>query len=122
TDIKDHSFSFTRKAEAIAEQAKLDGIYAVRPSLAAEQAHAATTVRSYKSLARVERAFRCMKTVDLELRPVFHWTAAPCVRKYCCACWAITWNGTCARSWRRCRSTTMTGLPTRHSARLRWPR
>jgi Transposase DDE domain len=75
TDIKDHSFSFTRKAEAIAEQAKLDGIYVVRTSLAAEQADAATTVRSYKSLARVERAFRCMKTVDLELRPVFHWTA-----------------------------------------------
>ncbi len=48
----------------------------VRTSLAAEQADAATTVRSYKSLARVERAFRCMKTVDLELRPVFHWTAA----------------------------------------------
>jgi Transposase DDE domain len=76
TDIKDHSFSFTRRAEAIAEQAKLDGIYVVRTSLAAEQADAATTVRSYKSLARVERAFRCMKTVDLELRPVFHWTAA----------------------------------------------
>jgi hypothetical protein len=76
TDIKDHSFSFTRKAEAIAEQAKLDGIYVVRTSLAAEQADAATTVRSYKSLARVERAFRCMKTADLELRPVFHWTAA----------------------------------------------
>jgi hypothetical protein len=75
TDIKDHSFSFTRKAEAIAEQAKLDGIYVVRTSLAAELADAATTVRSYKSLARVERAFRCMKTVDLELRPVFHWTA-----------------------------------------------
>jgi hypothetical protein len=76
TDIKDHSFSFTRKAEAIAEQAKLDGIYVVRTSLAAELADAATTVRSYKSLARVERAFRCMKTADLELRPVFHWTAA----------------------------------------------
>ena len=76
TDIKDHSFSFARNVETIAEQAKLDGIYVVRTSLAAEQADAATTVRSYKSLARVERAFRCMKTVDLELRPVFHWTAA----------------------------------------------
>ena len=76
TDIKDHSFSFARNAKTIAEQAKLDGIYVVRTSLAAEQADAATTVRSYKSLARVERAFRCMKTVDLELRPVFHWTAA----------------------------------------------
>lgn len=33
----------------------------------------ASTVRSYKSLARVERAFRCIKTVDLHVRPVRHW-------------------------------------------------
>ena len=85
TDIKADSFSFTRKAEAIAEEAKLDGIYVVRTSLPAEQADAATTVRSYKSLARVERAFRCMKTVDLELRPVFHWTA-PRVRAHVLLC------------------------------------
>jgi hypothetical protein len=85
TDIKADSFSFTRKAEAIAQEAKLDGIYVVRTSLAAEQADAITTVRSYKSLARVERAFRCMKTVDLELRPVFHWTA-PRVRAHVLLC------------------------------------
>jgi hypothetical protein len=85
TDIKADSFSFTRKAEAIAEEAKLDGIYVVRTSLPAEQADAATTVRSYKSLARVERAFRCLKTVDLELRPVFHWTA-PRVRAHVLLC------------------------------------
>ena len=85
TVMTDHSFVFTRKAEAIAEEAKLDGIYVVRTSLAAEQADAATTVRSYKSLARVERAFRCMKTVDLELRPVFHWTA-PRVRAHVLLC------------------------------------
>ncbi len=57
----------------------------MRTSLAAEQADAATTVRSYKSLARVERAFRCMKTVDLELRPVFHWTS-PRVRAHVLLC------------------------------------
>jgi hypothetical protein len=85
TVITDDGFVFTRKAEAIAEEARLDGIYVVRTSLAAEQADAATTVRSYKSLARVERAFRCMKTVDLELRPVFHWTA-PRVRAHVLLC------------------------------------
>jgi hypothetical protein len=42
-------------------------------------------VRSYKSLARVERAFRCMKTVDLDIRPVFHWTA-PRVRAHVLPC------------------------------------
>ena len=35
----------------------------------------AATVRSYKSLALVERAFRCIKTVDLQVRPVHHWLA-----------------------------------------------
>ena len=85
TVITDASFVFTRNAEAIAEEARLDGIYVVRTSLRAEQADAATTVRSYKSLARVERAFRCMKTVDLELRPVFHWTE-PRVRAHVLLC------------------------------------
>jgi hypothetical protein len=72
--IADDSFSFTRKAEAIAKEARLDGIYVVRTSLTAEQSDAANTVRSYKSLSQVERAFRCFKLTDLELRPVFHWT------------------------------------------------
>jgi len=85
TVMTDATFSFTRKTEAIAEEARLDGIYVVRTSLPAEQADAATTVRSYKSLARVERAFRCMKTVDLELRPVFHWTS-PRVRAHVLLC------------------------------------
>ena len=46
---------------------------------------AAGTVRAYKSLAQVERAFRCFKTVDLDLRPVFHWTA-PRVRAHVLLC------------------------------------
>ena len=48
---------------------------AVRTSLAAEVLDDASTVRSYKSLSRVERAFRCIKTVDLQVRPVHHWLA-----------------------------------------------
>ena len=36
---------------------------------------APTTVRSYKRLCRVERAFRSLKTVDLKVRPVFHYSA-----------------------------------------------
>ena len=52
-----------------------DGIYVVRTSLPAESFDGATTVRSYKSLALVERAFRCIKTVDLQVRPVYPWLA-----------------------------------------------
>jgi Transposase DDE domain len=83
--ITEAAFSFTRKAEAIADEARFDGFYVLRTSLSAEQADATTTVRAYKSLARVERAFRCIKTVDLALRPVFHWTA-PRVRAHVLLC------------------------------------
>ena len=74
-DIADASFSFARKATEIAAEAAIDGIYVVRTSLPVEICDDATTVRSYKSLALVERAFRCIKTVDLQVRPVYHWLA-----------------------------------------------
>ena len=83
--ITDDAFRFTRKAEAIAEEARFDGFYVLRTSLPAQQADTAATVRRYKSLAQVERAFRCIKTIDLELRPVFHWTA-PRVRAHVLLC------------------------------------
>lgn len=40
----------------------------------AEEKTAVETVESYKSLMRVEQAFRSMKTVQLEIRPVYHKT------------------------------------------------
>ena len=64
---------WTRKADAIAAEAALDGLYVIRTSLTADQLDAAATVAAYKSLANVERAFRSMKTVDLHVRPVFHY-------------------------------------------------
>jgi transposase len=74
-DISDTSFSFARKDTEIAAEAATDGIYVVRTSLPVASFDDATTVRSYKSLALVERAFRCIKTVDLQVRPVYHWLA-----------------------------------------------
>jgi hypothetical protein len=74
-DIADSRFAFARKTEAIAAEAALDGIYVVRTSLPATVLDAAATVRSYKSLSLVERAFRCLKTVDLQIRPIYHWLA-----------------------------------------------
>jgi hypothetical protein len=68
-DITDTAFSFARKTGEIAAEAATDGIYVVRTSLPAETLDDAATVRSYKSLALVERAFRCIKTVDLHARP-----------------------------------------------------
>jgi hypothetical protein len=74
-DITDNYFAFARKTEEIAAEAALDGIYVVRTSLPATVLDDPTTVRSYKSLSLVERAFRCLKTVDLQVRPVYHWLA-----------------------------------------------
>ena len=70
--IADDSFSYARKAESIAAEAALDGLYVVRTSLPAGQLDAAGAVGAYKRLSRVERAFRSLKTVDLKVRPVFH--------------------------------------------------
>ncbi|MDQ2818355.1 MAG: IS1634 family transposase [Candidatus Eremiobacteraeota bacterium] len=83
--ITDAAFGFTRKADAIADEARFDGFYVLRTSLTAAQVDAAGTVRAYKSLALVERAFRSIKTVDLALRPVFHWTP-PRVRAHVLLC------------------------------------
>jgi hypothetical protein len=73
--ITDTCFTFTRKADEITAEAALDGIYIVRTSLPATALDDTATVRNYKSLSLVERAFRCLKTVDLQIRPVYHWLA-----------------------------------------------
>jgi len=83
--IADDAFSFAQYPLSLAAEAALDGIYVVRTSLPAEHSDAAATVRAYKSLSGVEHAFRSLKTVDLELRPVFHWTA-PRVRAHVLLC------------------------------------
>ncbi len=74
-DITDTRFSFARKTGEITVEAALDGLYVVRTSLPVSALDDTATVRSYKSLSLVERAFRCIKTVDLQIRPVYHWLA-----------------------------------------------
>ena len=74
-DIDEAAFAYRRKAEGIAAEAALDGVYIIRTSLEREQMEAADCVRNYKSLANVERAFRSLKTIDLKVRPIHHRTA-----------------------------------------------
>lgn len=64
--------SWTRRDDAIRQEAQLDGFYVLRTSEA--RLSAADTVRHYKSLAHVERAFRCLKGMDLRVRPIHHRT------------------------------------------------
>jgi transposase len=75
-EIRDGYLAWQRRSDRIAEEARLDGIYVIRTSVPAEHLDTAETVQAYKDLSRVERAFRSMKTVDLEIRPIRHWTAA----------------------------------------------
>jgi hypothetical protein len=83
--IADTDFSFARDLAAIETEARLDGIYVIRTSVEADALSAGETVQAYKDLARVERAFRCLKTVDLDIRPIRHWTA-PRVRAHVLVC------------------------------------
>src|SRR5882724_3330864 len=97
--ITDDTFSFAQNHLSIAAEAALDGIYVVRTNLPAAHSDAPTgqargltahaTVRAYKSLSGVEHAFRSLKTVDLELRPVFIGWRRGWARTSCFACWPI---------------------------------
>jgi len=70
--ITDNSLSFSRNQDNIAAEAALDGLYVIRTSVPAQRMDAPTCVRTYKSLAQVERAFRSIKTMDLKVRPIHH--------------------------------------------------
>jgi hypothetical protein len=71
-EIDDDRFDYRRNQERINEEAALDGIYVLRTSVPAAQLASADVVRSYKQLAEVERAFRTLKSTDLEIRPINH--------------------------------------------------
>jgi hypothetical protein len=87
-------FGYRRKTRQIAEEAALDGLYAVRTSLPEDTLEDAATVRAYKSLAMVEGAFRCLKIVDLHVRPIHHWLEDR-VRAHvflCMLAYYVEWN------------------------------
>lgn len=67
-------FSYERKKDAITLEASLDGIYIIRTSEPHARMSAEDTVRNYKNLAQVERAFRSLKGLELLVRPIFHRT------------------------------------------------
>jgi hypothetical protein len=73
-DITDDTFAFTHDQDHISAEAALDGLYVIRTTIGPEQMDPAKVVATYKSLARVERDFRSIKSIDLDLRPIHHWT------------------------------------------------
>jgi hypothetical protein len=70
--ITDDTFGFDRNTEAIEAEGRLDGFYVIRTNLDKTTLATSDVVRVYKSLSQAERAFRSIKTVDLEIRPIHH--------------------------------------------------
>ena len=92
--IADGVFTWTRRADAIRQEEQLDGIYVIRTSEPKQRLSAADSVRSYKRLAQVERAFRSLKGVDLMVRPIFH-RVEPRVRAHillCMLAYYVEWH------------------------------
>jgi hypothetical protein len=97
--IGEGNFTWSRRAESIAEEEKVDGIYVLRTSESKEQLSAEDTVRSYKRLAEVERAFRCLKGIDLLVRPIRHRTEdrVPAHIFLCVLAYYVEWH--LRRAW-----------------------
>jgi transposase len=92
--IADGVFSWSRDNASIRQEEELDGIYVIRTSEAAADLTAADCVRTYKSLALVERAFRCLKGLDLLVRPIRH-RIDPRVRAHvllCMLAYYVEWH------------------------------
>ena len=97
--ISENHFAWSRCAESITQEEKLDGIYVLRTSEPEERLSAEDTVRSYKSLAEVERAFRCLKGIDLLVRPIRHRTEerVPAHIFLCMLAYYVEWH--LRRAW-----------------------
>jgi transposase len=93
-ETTEHSFNYYRKDENIKAEAKFDGIYVIRTSLPNSKISSEDTVRQYKKLSQVERAFRSLKSIDLNLRPIHHYTEKR-VRAHifiCMLAYYVTWH------------------------------
>lgn len=71
-EITESAFTYRRNAERIEGEASLDGIYVIRTSVPKQTMGSEEAVQAYKDLSRIERGFRSLKTVDLEVRPIHH--------------------------------------------------
>jgi transposase len=92
--IADGILKWERRQEAIEQESKLDGIYVIRTSESKKQLTAEDTVRTYKNLSQVERAFRTMKGIDLLVRPIRHRTEnrVPAHIFLCMLAYYIKWH------------------------------
>ena len=69
---RSHKLTWKLNEEKIISEQQLDGCYIIRTDVPKETMDTGEVVKSYKELGNIERAFRNMKTVTLEMRPVHH--------------------------------------------------
>ena len=116
--ITKDSFTSSRRANEIAQEAMLDGLYVVRTSVSKNTLDAEHVVKTYKSLSHVERAFRSLKTVDLQLRPIYHHKDDRIrAHVFICMLAYYTWNGTCGSDCERCYSMIAIAKSRKHHGR-----
>ncbi len=72
-EITESGFTYERKQELIAQEKALDGVYILRTSVEKKVMNEFEVVKAYKSLSAVEEAFRCYKSIDLKVRPIYHY-------------------------------------------------
>jgi transposase len=72
-EIEENSFNYSRKEDLIAQEKALDGVYILRTSVKENVMSSKETVVAYKNLSQVESAFRCYKSIDLKVRPIYHY-------------------------------------------------
>jgi transposase len=92
--IADGSFTWSRKDGSISREEQLDGIYVIRTSEPGTALSPEDCVRTYKSLSLVEQAFRCLKGIDLQVRPIRH-RVDPRVRAHlflCLLAYYVEWH------------------------------
>ena len=93
-EIEHSKLTYRVRRDKVEAEAALDGIYISRTSVPAEVFSTEDTVRHYKRLTKVEKSFRSMKTVDLLVRPIFHY-AEPRVRAHiflCMLAYYVQWH------------------------------
>lgn len=98
--IEDDAFSYRVKEESVKAEAALDGLYVIRTNVPCETLGSAEAVRRYKGLAQVEEAFRSLKSIDLKLRPIYHYLERR-VRAHiflCLLAYYVAWH--MKRAWR----------------------
>jgi len=86
--------TYKLNVEKIEKESALDGCYVVFTDVCASNMSALETVKNYKSLIKVEQAFRSLKTTHLEMRPIFHKTddRIKCHVFICMLAYYIMWH------------------------------